>query len=55
MLHCGVVFFFFYFGEETITALPETEPRTAQHVASRYTDYAIPAAWMNNIKMDYKK
>jgi hypothetical protein len=35
--------------------LPETDPRTAQHVASRYTDYAIPAPWMDNIKMDYKK
>ena len=35
--------------------LPGTEPRTAQHVPSRYTDYAIPVPWIDNIKMDYKK
>jgi hypothetical protein len=35
--------------------LPGTEPRTTQHVAYRYTDYAIPAPWIDNIKMDYEK
>jgi len=45
----------FFLERRRLLLLPGNEPRTVQHVAGRYTGYAIPASWIDNIKMDYKK
>jgi len=45
----------FFLERRRLLLLPGTELRTVQRVASRYTDYDIPASWIDNIKMDCKK